>query len=149
MKHTTPLLIKFIMTTAVLWIVLGLFFGVTFGDILATSVVLTAVAYLGDLYIMPRIGNTAATIGDFALAWVVIWLIGSTMYGEPISLGTAAFISAITIAAGEIFYHRYLKKSVFENEKDRESKIAYFPNRFQTEFSTEIDENDGVPPKKD
>ncbi|WP_087971958.1 YndM family protein [Oceanobacillus rekensis] len=144
MKYLGPLIIKFLMTTAVLWIVLGLFFGVTFGDIIMTSIILTVVASLGDLFILPRIGNTAASIADFALAWVVVWLAGINMYGEGIAIGTAAFVSAIAITVGEVFLHRYLKNSVFKDEKYRESKVAYFPNNYQTEFSSD---NDDVQPK--
>ena len=144
MKYLGPLLIKFLMTTAVLWIVLGLFFGVTFGDIVATSIILTIVASLGDLFVLPRIGNTAASIADFVLAWAVIWLVGSNIYEAGIAIGTAAFVSAIAITAFEVFFHRYLKSSVFVDKRYKESKVAYFPNKYQTEFSSE---NDDVPPK--
>lgn len=133
------------MTTAVLWIVLGLFFNVSFFNILATSSVLTALSYLGDIFILPRIGNTTAAIADFVLAWVAIWLLGSTLFAGTIALGTASFISALALTAGEIFFHRYLRNQVF-HQNNSENKIAYFPiQNLQTEFSSEIEESEGKP----
>lgn len=152
MKFIGPLLIKYSVTTAILWIVLGLYFNVTFIDILATSSILTALAYLGDIFILPIIGRTAALIVDFALTWVVVWSIGNAIFQGPISLGTAAFISAIATTVGEFFFHRYLNNQVFRNNRRNENKIIYFPRRnFQTEFSSEINENknDNTPPEKD
>jgi uncharacterized SAM-binding protein YcdF (DUF218 family) len=144
MKYLGPLVIKFLMTTAVLWIVLGLFFGVTFGDIIMTSIILTVVASLGDLFILPRIGNTSASIADFALTWAIVWMVGSNMYGDGIAIGTAGFVSAIAITVGEVFFHRYLKNLVFKDEKYKESKVAYFPTNYQTELGSD---NGDVRPK--
>lgn len=54
MKYVTSIMIKFVMIAAVLLVVLGLFYGVSFAHIVGTSLVLTAVAYaLGDLFVLP------------------------------------------------------------------------------------------------
>ncbi|WP_199860667.1 YndM family protein [Oceanobacillus damuensis] len=147
MKYAGPLFIKFLMTTAVLWIVLGLFFGVTFGNIVATSVIVTALGFFGDLFIMPRVGNMLASIADFAFIWAAVWLIGINLFEGPIALGTAAFISAVLITIGEVIFHRYLKNQMERYEEFQRSKIAYFPRKYQTEFSSEMEETNGEPPK--
>ena len=60
---------KFIMMTALMWIFLS-YFGFTFGNIIITSVLFTGISYVvGDLFILPRFGNGAATLADFGLAW--------------------------------------------------------------------------------
>ncbi|WP_249872050.1 YndM family protein [Oceanobacillus saliphilus] len=148
MKHTGPLAIKFLMTTAILWIVLGLFFDMSFGNIITTSLIVTLLGYLGDLFIMPRVGNVFASIADFVFFWAAVWIVANTIIQTPIiALGTAAFISAVLLTIGEAIFHKYLKEEEIKYKKHLESKIAYFPRKYQTEFSSEMNENDGMPPK--
>lgn len=118
MEHVKGLIVKFIMVTAVLYIVLGLFYGVSFGNVLWTSIILTILAYMvGDLLILPFAGNITATVADFGLAFLGVWLIGAYLYDPDISVLAAAFFSAIVIAVGEWFFHNYMKKQVLEGEK--------------------------------
>ncbi|MEI4770651.1 YndM family protein [Psychrobacillus sp. FJAT-51614] len=134
-------IIKLIMTTAVLWVVLGLFFGVDLSEILITSVVLTVIGYVADRFILPRIGNVLAIIGDFVLAFAVIWLLGYYLYDEPIALGTATFISTLILGFCEMYFHRYLEMNIFEpNKSDPEEKKGYYQRtNLQTEFAEEAD----------
>jgi len=136
-------LIKWVMVLAVLWVVLGWFYGVSFIDILLTSVVLTVVAYVADVYILPRVGNVFAAIMDFILATAVIWIMGSFLFEEPIALGTASFISAIIITIGELMFHRYMKKQVFDKKPERvdtdDKTYSGQPSNLQTEFGSEFD----------
>lgn len=106
------------MCTAVLYLILGLFYGVSFGDILWTSVALTLAAYLiGDLIVLPAFGNLVATIADLGLAYFGIWIIGGMLYEEPIPLVSAAFLTAAVIAGGEWFFHRYMKNRVLAHDR--------------------------------
>ncbi|WP_337017006.1 YndM family protein [Oceanobacillus massiliensis] len=150
MKYVFPFIVKFIMITAVLWVVLGLFYNVSFGNILATSLLLSAISYAGDIFLMPKFGNTVASLADFVLIWAVVWLVGNNIFEGPIALGTAAFISAVALTLGEIFFHRYLIDHVLTDEHDQQSKVAHFPReRYQTEFSSEMEETDGHPPNEE
>lgn len=137
MEHIKALLIKFIMCTAVLWIVLGLFFGVDFGEVITISIILTPLAYvIGDLLILRNFNNTIATIADFGLSFITIWLIGTAIINEPISVATAAFLSALALAVGEWFYHYYVNNQVFdETSKDHRT----LNESFSTEFGKETD----------
>lgn len=140
MKTITALIIKFIMITVVLWIVLGLY-GVSFAGILLTSVLLTGVSFIGDMFLLPRIGNIAATIADFGLAFILIWLVSTYFVGQPVRSGMAAFISAIIIAVGEFVFHKYLQNQIFTDEKVVPEKdfSSYQRNNMQTEFGSEVD----------
>ncbi|MFX3675145.1 MAG: YndM family protein [Paenisporosarcina sp.] len=139
--YMRALFIKFLMITAVLWIVLGLYYGVFFTDILITSVLLTGVSFIGDVFILPRIGNVFASITDFGLAMLGIWLVGSYLYEQPIELGTAAFISALIITIGELFFHRYMETEVFdEDSPNSENNTGYYKQtNLRTEFAKESD----------
>jgi hypothetical protein len=139
MKILSSLIIKFVMVTAVLWIVLGIIFGVSFGDIFLTSMILTVISLAGDMFVLPKYGNVSATIADFGLSLVLIWLVGAFLYEQPIRLGMAAFVSAIMIAVGEFLFHKYIQKQLFTS-KNPSSEISLFQMaNLQTEFASEHD----------
>ena len=115
MKHVYALIIKYIMVTVMLYIVLGLFYRVGFGDILFLSLIVTALIYLlGDLLVLPMGGNVMATVADFAIALVAVWLVGGFWLNYGISIVPALY-AAILIGAGEWFFHKYLVGRIVEN----------------------------------
>ncbi|ASN06011.1 YndM family protein [Virgibacillus necropolis] len=135
MEHVKALLMKFVMCTAVLFVVLSLIYGVDFGDVLLISLVLTGVSYLGDVYVLPNTSNTVATLADLGLAFIIIWLFGGNIIEENIPIIMASLISAVVIAAGEMFFHMYMERNVLEETNQREKGIN---NReFSTEFSSD------------
>src|SRR5699024_1259177 len=142
MRKTGAFIIKFIMLTVALWLVLGLVYGVSFGNILTTSIILTIVSFLIDMYVLPRVGNVVAAVGDFAIAYFGIWLIGGYMLYEPFtvrSVTTAAFLSAVLILVGELFYHRYLRNYVFDNVDAGGEHYRLKDDQLQVEVSEEFD----------
>ncbi|MBP2077279.1 YndM family protein [Oceanobacillus polygoni] len=143
MKYIGPLVIKFILTTIIVSIVLGLFFNVSFAGVITTSVLLTGLAFLGDVFAIPLIEKSTALIGDFILAWVVVLFIGSMLFNPSVQIGSAAFLTAAAVIVGEVFFHRYMRREVLSNVRNTENKVVYLPKRyFQTEFSSELDKPD-------
>ncbi len=133
------LIIKFIMVTAILWVILGLFYGVDFGEIITISVILTPIAYVvGDLLILRYFNNMIATIADFGLSFLTIWFIGLAVINEPISIVGASLISALAIGVGEWFYHYYVNNQVFKGE-DVDKNTTLSDQNFATEFAEETD----------
>ncbi|MCG8397999.1 YndM family protein [Bacillus atrophaeus] len=111
MVHVKALAIKGIMTLIVLYLVLGLGFNFTFGDTLLMTIVLGVISYLlGDLYVLPKWNNMIATLADFGLAFLVVWLMGMplSMGLSPGMLALAALFAAIVMAIGEYFFHFYM-----------------------------------------
>jgi hypothetical protein len=136
MKHVKALIIKFLMITIMLFLVLGLFYGVDFGDIITISIVLTVGAYIiGDLFILPRFRNVIATLADFGLAFIGVWVLGDILIEENIPLTTAALLSAVLIGVGEWFFHKYVIQIIRESPKRND----FSTNRLQTEFASEND----------
>jgi hypothetical protein len=113
MQHGKALLIKGLLTLVVLYLVLGLGFGMSFVNVLITTLVLGAISYLvGDLGVLPKNGNMVATISDLGLTLVVVWIMGVILTG--IDMGTlagAALISAVILAVGEYFFHHYIMRN--------------------------------------
>lgn len=141
MQHVKAFLIKWVMITAVLWIVLTGFFGVSFINMFAIGIIVTGASYLtGDLLILPKSQNWVASIADFVLAFAIIWLLGSMLFAPNVPLGTAAFISALIIAIGEMFFHGYMIKTVLpDHSEDEHHRIDHPKGHLQAEFGEEID----------
>lgn len=145
MEHVRALIVKFVMVMIILAFVLGLFYRVDFGEYFTISLIVTVVSYmLSDLFILPRFGNTAATISDFVLAYILIWAVGSGIINENISLGWASFWSALILAIAEIFFHRYINKSVFNEDQNNGREARHNPA-----FSSEFGEEDEIVSAKD
>lgn len=143
MQYTKAFFIKLAMTIVMLWIVLGLFFGVSFGNILLVGTILTVVAFVGDVFILPNVGNMIAAGGDLLLAFFGIWALGTLLFGQNnITVLSAAFLSALFIGVGEMFYHRYFRDYVMEavQEPEKNRSYTYSPRLAQTEFSEDFDE---------
>ena len=122
LEHVRSLIIKFIMMTVALFVVLSLFYGVSFINVLWTSLLLTIASYLlGDLLVLDLAGNWAATIADLGLAFLGIWLIGAYLYDPSVPAAGAAIISAIVIAVCEWFFHNYMNKQVLRDPETAES----------------------------
>lgn len=135
-------LMKFIMITAVLWVVLSVLYDVSISDMLITSLVLSVVGYVGDVFLLPKIGNMWATISDFVIAYAVIYFLGSYIYEQPVALGAASLNSALLLMVGEFFLHRYMHTNIFEPRKPIVDKKAmyYYPRpNLLTEFAEEVD----------
>jgi len=93
-------------------IILPLFAQISSGQAILIAVVLTVAAYLlGDLMVLPRYGNTTATVLDVVLAAVVIglsdWMINGFVTLTP--AGWVLFLGVLAI--GEWLFHKYLKTS--------------------------------------
>ncbi len=111
--YAKTFLIKFVMVTLVVWLVLGMYYEVSVMNVLLTSIALTVLGYIGDIFLMPRIGNVFATFGDFILGFLVVYGMGALLYPD-IPLGTAAFVISLILSIGEMWLHQYIQMHVFE-----------------------------------
>lgn len=127
MNHVIAFIIKYVMIAAVLLIILTWIFDVPFVDTLLISLALTALSYImGDLLIFLHAGkpenqasrNTIATIVDFVTAFLVIWLVGQILSGTMENLVAPALISALVLAGGEWFFHKYVDYKVMAGYND-------------------------------
>jgi hypothetical protein len=102
------------MVAIVLEVVLLLTANLTFGEILWISLFVTLIAYLiGDLIILRASNNTVATLADFGLSLVTIYLFNVFWYRDNIPF-LSALISAAVLGVGEWFFHKYLAEDTRE-----------------------------------
>ncbi|MEI3613227.1 YndM family protein [Pseudogracilibacillus sp. SO30301A] len=140
MDYVKALVIKFVMCLAVLWLVLGVFYNVSFGHILTLSIILTPVSFiLGDLFILRRFENWGATIADFLMVFAIVWFYGAYFINVTFPVITAAALSALIISVGEIFFHRYVDNHILHVEDDTRDRGRRGDRNLQTEFGEEID----------
>jgi hypothetical protein len=113
MQHGKALLMKGLFTFIVLYLVLGLGFGMSFVNVLITTLVLGVISYfVGDLGVLPKNGNMIATISDLGLVLVVVWIMGIILSGiDMVTMAGAALISAVILAVGEYFFHHYIMRN--------------------------------------
>ncbi|MFC3883922.1 YndM family protein [Bacillus songklensis] len=144
MKNTTVLLVKFISCIIAFAIGLDLFFDATIVDILSFSLVVTIISYiLGDRIILPHFGNTTATVVDFLLTYMSVWIFGNILLDNYLQIAWGSILSAIVITAAEIFVHRYLLKRIPAGRTNERQQTSF--NRrlaYGTEFAEEQDIRD-------
>ncbi|MFB4165124.1 DUF2512 family protein [Alteribacillus sp. JSM 102045] len=108
MDHAKALAFKGIMTLVGLFLILTIGFGVSFWNVLLLTLIIGAISYPGDLFIMPKIRNMPAVFADFALAFLIIWLVGLAIFEPGTPAPLAALISAAVLAFGEYYFHTFL-----------------------------------------
>lgn len=135
MKHLRALAVKFLASLVLLYIILGLIYDMSFTNVFLISLVLGLASYvIGDLFLLPKTNNTIATLSDFGLAFMIIWILGESLtYGESLLL--ASLVSAAGIALFEYFFHKYMAGNVFE-DGGREYRNTNY--QYQTEASEEL-----------
>lgn len=135
MKHVKAMAIKFISSLVLLYIILGLIFDVSFGNVFLITLVLGVVAYIiGDMMVLPRTNNLVATMADFGLAFLIIWFMT-----ESLTVGNntvyPSLIAAIGVALFEYMFHKYLANNII-NTKDESGRVGNL--QYQTEASEEL-----------
>src|SRR5690606_11157260 len=136
MRHIKAISMKFMATLVLLYAILGLIYGMSFGSVFMISLVLGITSYIiGDLFLLRRTNNTIATIADFGLALLVIWVMTEIMVIGDNEF-TYSLISAIGVAVFESFFHKYMAIYIHSESRDDGMYIKNF--RYQTEASEEF-----------
>ncbi|EQB4890351.1 DUF2512 family protein [Enterococcus faecium] len=108
MKHVKALVVKAIMIWAILWVVLTGLYGVSFMDSTIVGVIIVVMIYvLGDLLILRKVGNIAATIADAGSAAVILRLYLYFM-NDTVDIWMKVLIPALLIGVAEWFFHKWL-----------------------------------------
>jgi len=139
MRHALAIAIKFIATLSVLGLILGLFYNMSFGDILTATIILGLVGYvLGDLFILQRSSNLMATMADFVLAFVVVWFVAANMTTID-NIFSASLFSALGVAVFEYFFHRFVPDiDMKQASEQRNQGPKQMRPQYQTEVSREL-----------
>lgn len=127
---------KLIALLVLSYIILGLFFNYSFGNVLTLTLLIGIVSYLlGDLLLLARTNNLTATISDFATAMILTWFyLANITYNEN-NLFIVSVILSIGVAIINWFFHKYMISNVI---REKESYLQTNNFYYQTEASEEI-----------
>ncbi|MEC3883393.1 YndM family protein [Halobacillus sp. HZG1] len=135
MTHLKLWALKFVFTLGLLFIILGLGFDVSFGNVFLISIVVSGLGYLGDVTILKKSNNTMATLGDFVLIFAVIYFMTDALtVGDDVF--EATLISAISLAIFEYFFHQSVARSLDQEKKENHEVRSN--GQLQTEASEEL-----------
>lgn len=110
-KTATALLIKFGMTFVVAVVAFSLIDRNIWLWPFALAIVGTALNYfLGDLYVLPKFGNTVAAVSDGVLAALTAYVFDLIIPAFR-TTATTLVTFAVLVAVGEYIFHRYLRRS--------------------------------------
>jgi len=110
MRTSMALLVKFLLTFVFAFIAFDLLINNDLSWILVLSIAATALNYIiGDLLVLPSMGNIVASIGDGFLAGLTAYILDFLIPAFT-TTWTTVFWFGILIAIGEYFFHIYLKK---------------------------------------
>ncbi|MFD1707002.1 DUF2512 family protein [Siminovitchia sediminis] len=115
--HGRALLRKAIITLPVVWIILSLLNDVAFMHSTLLGIALVLISYfLGDLTILPKSGNTTATISDFVLSLLIIWG-GLNLFGYDEAFGES-LLTAVILTIAEYFFHLWMERTQFSGPEN-------------------------------
>jgi len=136
MKHMMALLVKFAAVGTVLFSILGAFEHASLTRILLITIITTAVAYfVGDLLLLPRLGNIKALMADFGLSFVTVWVLSYVFIGPVRFLTLVTLFAALGITTAEILFHMFMKKFIFDQEE--KEILGNVSPQYVTEFAEE------------
>ncbi|WP_106495858.1 YndM family protein [Lentibacillus sp. Marseille-P4043] len=135
MDHLKALGIKFIVIAITVFSIFGIFYNATLVNMFWISLLVTGISYLiGDMFILRKFGNVAATIADFPLTFLSLWALGSLFIEGSLPMITLSLLGAFFITICEPFIHAYIDENFSFERHDLRTM-----NQIQTEFSEEID----------
>ncbi|MEC0278725.1 YndM family protein [Bacillus halotolerans] len=139
MKHIIALASKTALTLALLYVILDRVYHASFLSVLFIAFFLSFVTYLsGDILILPRTSNITASLADFGLSLVILWIFLETQTRNGFSPFAAALIASVCLTVFEYFFHRYLLKNVLDETFRNELTVKDNTLQYQTEASDEL-----------
>lgn len=120
MFHFINLIAKWALAFLILFVVSLFFAGFNLTNMLVLSSMVAVISYvLGDLFVLPKTGNLMATIGDFGLAFLILWAL-AMIFAPLITIG-ALLVATVGIAVSEFFFHIYMENRLREIEREKTS----------------------------
>ncbi|OHX43829.1 YndM family protein [Cytobacillus oceanisediminis] len=137
MQHFKALALKFLVSLVLLYIILGIFFGMSFVNVFIITAILGITAYiLGDMVILPRSSNMIATAADFGLAFLLIWFLSSILTNGD-NLISMSIAAALGVALFEYLFHLYLLRNMTKANNEK-GTINQGNLRYNTEVSEDL-----------
>lgn len=128
---------KFIVIGVITFSIFGIFNETaSMGRLLVMSLLITGITFIGDLFVLPKIGNWKASVADFGLFFVLYWSLATFFIGGPVPMVLTSLAAAFFSAISDAIIHIYMLEKIFGRTY---KKQITFSNELQTEFAEETD----------
>ncbi|GAB4075173.1 YndM family protein [Barrientosiimonas marina] len=142
MVYLKALGIKFIVVGITVFSLFGIFYHASVFSLFGISLLTTTLSFvIGDLFVLKKFGNIAASIADFPLGFLSLFLFGGLFIMTGTSMAAIAFMGAFFMALCEPFIHAYLIENLEEEALKKQGPFSY-DGQFQTEFAEEFESDD-------
>src|SRR5699024_6664103 len=117
MERLKVLGIKYIVASIVTFSLYGMFDQTSIGRLFLIGLLVVIIPYLGDLYLLPIIGNLYASISDFGLYFLLYWVLASSFIGVSSPVLFASLAAAFFTAISESLLHVYILERIFNQDQ--------------------------------
>lgn len=106
------------MTFIILYLTLGLMFGMSFSNVVFISLSVSLATYfIGDFIILPLTNNTVTTVSEFLMSFFLIWVITLVQMADPTyPYVLSSFVGALGLSIFAIFFHRYMERKILADK---------------------------------
>lgn len=133
-NYIRAFVVKFIGVGVLTFSLYGVFYHASIGRLLLMTFVVAGITFLGDLFILPRVNQAVAALGDFGLFFLLYWLLGNLVVEDTVPLLLPTLAAAYFGTFAEAIYHIYAMDRLHEPPR-----TAPLPTRYQTEIGEESD----------
>lgn len=131
-KYIWAFVVKFVGVGILTFSLFGVFLHATIDRLFLMTIIVASISFIGDVFILPRINQFMAAVGDFVGYFAMYYLLGNLVVQANVSLLLPALTTAYFGTLAEMIYHIYVMDRLHEP-----SRTAPLPTRFQTEFAEE------------
>jgi hypothetical protein len=109
MKNVWNFIIILVLIFLILFLLIPIFGKSTWTQTMITGLILAFLAYvMGDLWILPKLGNLVAVFAEFFLAALVVWVMMKALPHFALT-AIGVWVIALVLALGEWLFHMYLE----------------------------------------
>jgi len=136
-EYVKAFIVKLLIFGVLTFSIFGIFTNASIMKLLLISLVVSAATFIGDVFILPRMNQALAIVGDFAGILLLYWLIGGLVVDDGVSPIMPALAAAYFGTMAEAIYHIYAMDRLHEPDIG-----PPLPVRYQTEFAEEEEVDD-------
>lgn len=132
-KYVWAFIVKFLGVGVLTFSLYGVFLHATINKLFLMTFIVSTATFIGDIFILPRINQAIAAVGDLVAYFVLFYVLGSLVVEPTISPLLPALTAAYFGGLAEMVYHIYVMDRLHEAPR-----LPPAPTRYQTEITEEI-----------
>lgn len=112
--------------------IFGIFYNMSLTGLFLITFIVAGVTFIGDLFLLDKLNQVIAILGDLALFFVLYWVLGSLFITDGTPLLLAALTAAYFGTVAEAVFHIYMMDKVHKTDR-----TVPFLGKYQTEYAEE------------